>query len=246
MAKNEFEELDRIQVELSRKHNFIFGLWPWQFVQSRKINKIKDFRPFYFETLKREYFIAEVEIELSQGDGKQSVTLRGCAVKTDLSEKIRLVILSNYKPEELNLDHLCNTYLSIWPNMEEAFQDFSRKIELSTYAVSSANQGSFDSRELLKEPAQDIISFFNNYLKSLDLFARINFLPVGYEDRDLSTMKEQFYNLKTSIRQGKNYYSVLFQPPQQYAFLDDLKYMCYRLNERGIVSADGKKYWFQC
>lgn len=243
---NQFKELCRIPIELAKKENFIFGLWPWQFVQSRKVNKIKEFRQFYFEPLKREYFIAEIEVSLSQPNIKKDITLRGCAIKTNLNEKIRLVVLSNYTAEELDLEFLCSNYLSNWPNMEEGFQDYNHKIEISTYALSAASQEIFDTQELLKHPILEISVYFKNYLKTLDLFARKRFLPLGYENNDFSTVKERFYDIAASITRGKDYCSVLFTPPEQYAFINDLKYICSRLNERNIISGDGKKYWFGC
>lgn len=244
---NQFEELNVIKPEQMKKSHFIFGLWPWQFVQYRKVNAIKEFHPFYFEPLKTEFFVAEIEIELTQPDvDKGVVVLRGYALKTNLSEKTRLVILSNFPAEMITLDRLCNTYLSYWPNLEEGFQDYSRKIELFTYTVTTQPQFAADSIALLKEPAADINSFFNNYLKALDLFVKSNFLPFGYENNDFSTTKEQFYNLPVLLKQEKGYYSVLFKPPAGYALLNDLKYVCCRLNEREIASSDGKKYWFGC
>jgi hypothetical protein len=244
---NQFEELNVIKPEQMKKSHFIFGLWPWQFIQYRKVNTIKEFHPFYFEPLKTEFFVAEIEIELTHPDvDKGVVVLRGYALKTNLSEKTRLVILSNFPAEMITLDRLCNTYLSYWPNLEEGFQDYSRKIELFTYTVTTQPQFAADSIALLKEPAADINSFFNNYLKALDLFVKSNFLPFGYENNDFSTTKEQFYNLPVLLKQEKGYYSVLFKPPAGYALLNDLKYVCCRLNEREIASSDGKKYWFGC
>lgn len=244
---NQFKELDVIKPEQMKKCHFIFGLLPSQFIQYRKVNEIKEFRPFYFEPLKTEFFAAEIEIELTQPDAdKGVVVLRGYALKTNLSEKTRLVILSNFPAEMITLGRLCNTYLSYWPNLEEGFQDYSRKIELFTYTVTTQPRFAADSIALLREPAPDINSFFNNYLKALDLFVKSNFLPFGYEDNDFSTTKEQFYNLPVSLKQEKGYYSVLFKPPAGYALLNDLKYACRRLNEREIVSICGKKYWFAC
>lgn len=243
----QFEELDLIKPEQMKKCHFIFGLWPWQFIQYRKVNKIKEFHPFYFEPLKTEFFVAEIELELTQPDvDKEVVILRGYALKTNLSEKTRLVILSNFPAEMITLERICNTYLGYWPNLEEGFQDYSRKIELFTYTVTTQPQFVADSLALLKEPAADINSFFNNYLKALDLFVKSNFLPFGYENNDFSTTKEQFYNLPVLLKQENGYYSVLFKPPAGYALLNDLKYACCRLNEREITSGDGKKYWFSC
>lgn len=241
-----FEELEVINLEQVKKQYFIFGLWPWQFIQYRKVNKINEFKPFFFEPLKKQLYIAEIEIQLSQPNINKEITLKGCALKTNLEEKTRLVILSNLTLEAINLEQLANLYLGHWPNLEEAFGDYSRKIELFTYTASA--QRFFPTEELARsrEQSLEITSAFSSYLKALDLFVRWHFLPAGYEDKDFSILKEQFYERKVVIRQEKDYLLVTFKAPLEYSFFRELNYACCRLNEHEISSADGKRYWFQC
>lgn len=174
----------------------------------------------------------------------QRVTLRACFLKTNLNEKIRLLILSNLSPDKVSLEGLADVYLSHWPNLEETFQDFSRKIELFTYMASSQRFFSMENLNLNKAASPDINTLFNQYLKVLDLYVRWHFLPSDYEDRDFSTMKEQFYGLKAIFNRQKNYLQVTFQPPLGFPLLKDLEYICRRLSEKEIVSPDGKRLWF--
>lgn len=246
LYNNQAKELINMKPGRIGKKYFIFGLWPWQFAQYRKVNKIKEFHPFYFDQLKKEFFIAEIELELSQPNGSKGITLRGCAVKTNLNEKIRLVILSNYPEEDIDLKKLCYSYFTRWPNLEEAFQDYSRKVESFSYASNLDHKFSAECLALVSKPAAGISDIFNIYLGGLDLFVKWNFLPTGYQDIDLSTIKERFYKLEASLAVGSDHYLVTFNPPKNYAFLDDLKYACRRLNERSIFAPDKKKYWFEC
>ncbi|MBM3244959.1 MAG: hypothetical protein FJZ15_04110 [Candidatus Omnitrophica bacterium] len=243
---NNLQDIESTKIESIKKRNIIFGLWPSQFIQYRKVNKIKEFKPFLFTPLNKEFYIAEIELELSQPNTHKTLTFRGCALKLSPTEKTRLVILSNFPSENLNLEELCSTYLSHWPNLEEAFQDYSRKVELFTYAAASEHQFSTAITGIMGEPAQDISLFFDNYLKVLDLFVKWNFLPAGYENKDFPTIKAQFYDLPVSIRPEKSHYSVLFKIPSQYTYANDLKYACRRLNEKEITAPDGKRYWFSC
>jgi len=239
---NKLEKLEVISLEQHKRRFFIFGLWPWQFGQYRKVNKIEEFKPFYFETLRKDFYLAETEIELSQPVTKQSVTLRGCALKTNLAEKMRLIILSNFAPGAVNLKELASIYLSHWPNLEEGFQDFSRKIELFTYTPTS--QRFFTTDNLLnKEPNPDINGLFYYYLMALDFYVMWHFLPFGYEDKDFSTIKECFYSLKARLKKEKDYILLTFQPPPEYPFLKDLEYACRRVNEREIILGDGLRLW---
>ena len=240
---NKLEKLEVIPLEEHKRRFFIFGLWPWQFGGYRKVNKIEEFKPFYFETLRKDFYIAETEIELLQPVTKQSVTLRGCALKTSLAEKMRLIILSNLTNDAAKLEELANIYLTHWPNLEEGFQDFSRKIELFTYTPTS--QRFFAADNLLnKEPDPDINGLFYYYLMALDFYVMWHFLPFGYEDKDFSTIKERFYTLKAGLKKEKDYILLTFQPPPEYPYLKDLEYACRRVNEREIFNYEGKRLWF--
>lgn len=241
---NKLEELEVMSGEPAKRPFFVFGLWPWQFVEYRQAKKIGEFKPHHFAALKKDFSLAEIEIELSQPNIKQSVTIRGCALKTSPAEKIRLIILSNIPPGVLPAGELANIYLSHWPNLEEAFQDFSRKIELFTYDLKSQRYFLMEIQSPSKETQAEIKALFNYYLKALDSYVRRYFLPRGLEDKDFSTLKEQFYNLKAILKREKDYTRVVFQPPLGFPFQKELEYACRRLNEREIVSSEGERLWF--
>lgn len=242
LLDNDLDELEFVKIE-PKKRNFIFGLWPWQFVQYRKIKSIKEFKPFFFEPLKEKYYIADVVIELLKSD-TEFVSFRGAAIKASLNEKTRLVILSNIPAENATSEELCNIYLNHWPNMEEGFQDYSRKIEVFTYSGSSESFSSTNNLWFDKEPPSDIKAFFGNYLKALDSCARFFFLPSSYEKVDFPTMQARFYDLKVMLQKESNHLLVTFLPPAQYGFLKDLEYACRRLNECEIISPQGMRFWF--
>lgn len=238
---NKLEELEVIPLEQGKRRFFVFGFWPWQFVEYRKINKIGEFKPFYVQAQQKDFYVAEIEIELSQPLEKQSLTLRGCALKTTPTEKTRLVILSNLASEAVNFKDLADIYLGHWPNLEEGFQDFSRKIELFTYTAASQRFFSPESLNLDSESSQDVRALLNNYLKALDLYVRWHFLPVGYEDSDFPTINERFYSLKVRLKREKDYLLATFQPPKGFPFLKELEYACRRVNEKEIIDSEHKR-----
>ena len=241
---NKFEELDEVNLEQNKKRRFILGLWPWQFGQFRRVKTIGEFRKFSFAPLNRDFYLAEGQIELSQPNSSHKVTLKACFLKTNLEDKIRLSLLTNLSPEEANLETLAEIYLNHWPNLEEAFQDFSRKIELFTYMANSQRFFSIEELNFMREPSVDTNTLLNLYLQALDLYVRLHFLPSGYEDKDFATTKEQFYRLKASLKKHERYTQVTFQPPAGFAFLKDLEYACHRLNEKEIIFSDGRRLWF--
>ncbi|MDD5691702.1 MAG: hypothetical protein PHP10_00835 [Candidatus Omnitrophica bacterium] len=239
---NKYEELDSITLEGVKKRFFVFAMWPWQFVNYRKVVKIGEFKPFYFEPLELNLYLADIEIELMQPDAKQRLTLKGCALKTLLSEKTRVVILSNLSLEAAQPENLANIYLNRWPNLGETFQDYSRKIELFTYMGSSQR---FFSLENLKTDQAPLgtKTILTDYLRVLDLYVRWHFLPEGFKEKDFPTIKEQFYGLNAVVKRGNGRTMVKFSPPQGYLFQKELEYACRRINEQEIMFADNTRLW---
>ncbi|MDD5560992.1 MAG: hypothetical protein PHT50_02535 [Candidatus Omnitrophica bacterium] len=239
---NKLEELNSIQLNSGKKRFFVFAMWPWQFVDYRKILNIGEFKPFVFEPVGLKFFLSEIEIEISQPDAGQSVTLKGCAIRNTLSEKTRMVILSNLVFDSSQPEKLANIYLSRWPNLGETFKDYSRKIEFFTYTGNSQRFLSAECAEQLQNPPQTK-AIFENYLQILDLYVRWYFLPEVFKDKCFPEAKQHFYSLNTILKRGDGCSIVKFYPPAGYPFLKELEYACHRINEREIIFADSSRLW---
>lgn len=240
---NKLEKIQVIPIPKKGKRFFIFGLWPWQYVSYRHVKNIGEIRKFYFEPLKTDLYIADTEIEISQPITKQKVTLRGALVKRDPKEKAKVVVLSNFSPEQAKTEDIVNMYLNRWPNLEELFQDFSRKVELFTYTASAQRFFSTENLTLDREASNDIKLLFSHYLKVLDLYVRWHFMPSGYEDKDFPTMNQSFYRLKADARREKECLLITFLPPSGYAHLKDLEYALKRINEKEIIFPRVGRIW---
>lgn len=243
LYSNKFEELETIHLEQSRKRFFIFGLWPWQFVEFRKVKKIGEFKSFYFVPLNKEFYIADIEIELLQPHINQSLTIKGYALKTNLAEKTRVIILSNLVDERTPPQEVLNLYLGHWPNLEEGFQDFSRKIELFTYTAGSEPH-SLTAELNLDQVTLEVKTVLNKYIQGLDLYVKRYFFPFGYEDKDYVALKAQIYGLKTVLQKQNNQVLVTFKLTEGFPFLKELEYICRRLNEREINLPAKLRMWF--
>jgi len=242
---NKLEELESFSAQDSGKQHLIFGLWPWQFVEYRKVKKLGEFKFFYSEALNKDLYLAEIELDLMAPDGSRSFSLRGYALKVNPKEKTRLVILSNLLAGLAKQESLVEAYLRRWPNLEEAFQDTNRKIELFTYTAGSQRFFSADNSGLRPgSSCSDIKEFFKLYLDTLDAYARWHFLPTGYEDTTLATTKERFYNLNGLLKKQGDSTLITFQPPQGFAFSKEAGYLCRRLNEKEITLPDAGRLWF--
>jgi hypothetical protein len=240
---NKFEEQEGFSLTQGRKYFYIFGLWPWQFIEYRKVKSMGEFKPYHCQAQNRDFCLAPIEIELTQPNTKELISLKGCALKTSLNEKTRLLILSNFPSEGTGPEEPLELYLNHWPNLEEGFQDFSRKIELSTYTANSQRFFSTQELNLSQLPAQELKVLLKAYLETLDLYIRLHFLPSDYENLGLSSTKERFYSLKVELKQQENRTLAIFKPPQGHPFLKDLEYLCRRMNEREIVFANGSRLW---
>lgn len=228
---NKLEELENISLSRENKRSLIFGLWPWQYTAYRKVKKIGEFNLVHVDSIGRDLYLADIEVALIQPSLKQSITVKGCALKNSPGEKTRLAILSS-NDKFGSLDSLAGVYLSHWPNLEESFQDFSRKIELFTYTGNSQRHFSAEIME-----TDGILA---GYLKSLDAYLRWHFLPAGYEDRDFASTSERFYKLQAKLTCAKNKVMVKLQAQAGYQFIKDLDYLNHRFNERQISLGDNQ------
>ena len=242
---NKFNELEVIPSPPNKKRSLIFGVWPWQFIECRKVKSIGQFRRLHLEAQNSDFYIADIEMALSHPRLGKQVTLNGCAVKANLNEKTRLVILSNIAPGDKSSEELAIAYLNHWPNLEEAFQDYSHKIELFTYA---ANSQRFFSAEKLNPQLDHVLSveeLLRNYLLALDAYVRWYLLPSGYADKELMLTKERFYDLGVQLTKNNENCLASFVLPPEYSFGKDLGYLYRRLNEKEIAFPDGIKLFFK-
>ncbi len=236
---NKFEEIQKIALGEQKRREFVFGLWPWQFKNQRRVKVGSEYKLLRFNPLGKDFYIAEAEVELIQPAINETVKLRGCALKKSLVDKISVIILSNATASEMKLEDLARLYLNRWPNLDETFQDFSRKVELFTYAAESRR---FLSPEKIE--AQDKLSpLWERYFDMLDMYVRWHFFSVGYEGKDFVFMKEKFYSLKGKLARQEGLSSVTLNPPAGYAFSKDLEYACRRINEKEILLSDGSRLW---
>ncbi len=230
----ELEVIDNVNLKESTPR-IVFGLWPWQYGQYRKITYLDSFKFYSSEQGKKDFFIAEVNVELTQPIVNNKLILRGCALKNSLHEKVRLVILTNTAAAELPLSELVDAYLERWPNLEESYEDYNRKKELFFYTEASKAPLSLSLLSGCAEPSQGLEGISEYYLQVLDLYAKWRFFPQGYRKKDLSTMKKLFYELPCRLKKAKDRLLLTFVVPPGYAYLKDLAYACRRVNEKKII-----------
>ena len=238
---NKLEELGKIALNPADNRELSFGLWPWQFTAYRKVNRIGEFNLNRIDCMNKDFYLAEIEITLIQPTTKQSTVLKGCAIKLELAEKIRLVILSTNHTE--NLVTLANNYFCHWPNLDEGFQDFSRKMELFTYTGELQQFFAYENLLVAKSEPVGLKSVFLDYTETLDAYLRWHFMPSGYEKSVFPLMKERFYSQKAQLTQvkGKLHYSLV----AAHGYAKELGYLCRRLNERDIRADNGQRVCFE-
>ncbi len=243
---NDLAEIETMPVAQENKRQIIFGVWPWQFVGSRRVKNIGNFRSFKLENQQKDLYAADIEMEIANTSCGKQITLRGCSVKENLSDKTKLVILSNLQPGTRSIEDLAGFYLNCWPNLEEAFQDYSRKIEFFTYTANSQHYFSLKGPQLEIKGGMGVKELFNLYFNVLDAYLRWSFLPSEYEAVDFSEMKNRFYGLAAHIHTVKEDKNVVnFLLPAGYAFAKDLSYVCRRVNERSFLSPEGLLSYFK-
>lgn len=234
LYNNKLEELENTPFSNSENLGLVFGLWPWQFITCRNIKNFGEFRPYHFAPLSKDFYIAELELSLTQPIAQKQVTLKGFALKKCREDNINLLILGDLHNQADKPEHMVELYLSHWPNIEEGFQDFSHKIELFSYNIESQGVMSLDSTDLAKL----------DQLELSDSYVRWYFLPKDYRKLDFLATKKRFYDLEADLIPEQSYVLVKFKLPPEYPHLKDLTYACHRMNERQIISPDKKRLWF--
>lgn len=240
---NKLDELENIALNPEEPHNLLFVLWPWQFTAYRKVKRIGEFSPQRIDCMNKDFYLAEIEIELVQPTSMQSFSLKGCAIKLSLAEKIRLVVLSTDGAR--SLVSLANDYLCRWPNLDEGIHDFNRKIELFSCTGESQQIFTYEDLPIAKSEPADLKSIFSGYSEALDAYLRWHFMPSGYEKIELGLTKERFYSQKAQLIQGKDKMRYFLTVAHDYAYAKDLEYICRRLNERDIRADDGQRVCFE-
>ena len=217
----------------------IFGLWPWQFSKYRKVKISAGFSLYHSKYLIGDIYLAPVEVVLHQPVLKEEVFLCGYALKTSVDGKIRVVLLTTAPEDKIGAQEILDTYLSHWPNLEEGFEDISRKIEFFNYTERAMRIFSPEEEAWGAGEAGGWGSFLSGYRNALDAYLRWHFLPYGYEDKGLSLTQERFYSLPCRLEKEEHCSIVRFIIPEGYAFQQEMDYLCRRMNERRIILRDG-------
>ena len=236
--------LEEIKFNQENQQFFLFGHFPSQFGHFQKIDLLGEFKSWIFTPLNKEIFLSEASLELVHPVGKHTSVFKGVAIKTGLNERIKLLILSNLYPQQLDLEALTQIYLNNWPNLEEGYADFSRKIELFTYTGELGRYFSAEIANLKKEPITDKSGLFDYYCRALDLYVRWQLLPSEYQNKGFLQAKEQFYALEAILKFVKDSILVSFTPAPNSPQQKNISFLCRRLNEQKITLSDGKKIWF--
>jgi hypothetical protein len=243
---HKLEELSVLPAAGAKKRFVVFGVWPWQFVSARRVKSIGEFRSFKIQEQDKELFIADIEMELNYPKSGKQIVLSGCALKANLNEKSKIAILSNLPLGAKKSEELAGIYLGHWPNIEETFQDYSRKIELFTYTANAQSLSLKESLNIEFERILSIKDLLKNYLMVLDAYLRWHFLPAGYENIGFLTVRERFYGLNAALKKiDESGYLANFILPSGYSFARDLNYASCRVNERKVLLSDGLKLYLK-
>jgi len=220
----------------SKKRYFIIGLWPWQhrsFRTIRQLPKVRDILTPFGE----KFQVTEIEVELREPKLNQRVRLRGGILRSE--ERTRIIILTNLLDSAL--EEIALNYLERWPNLEEGFEDFSKKIELFTYRGSQRGK----TPELKFSSTLELEEIFGFWLENLSCYCQKHFFPLDYRNLNFLELRERFYNLEGRLERRTGFIFIRLTPPKGYPYLLDLIYSCRRVNEFDIRTPKGERIYFE-
>jgi len=240
LYNDKLQEMESLEFKKYKEFRFLFGLWPWQFSACCSLKKTGDVRKFHFAPLGSDFYLSQIELDLEPGYHTAALRLCGCALRTSPVEKPVLFILGNFLQETAEPQYIANSYLEKWPNLKEALNDFKRKVELFNYVADSpyASKGAKGSNEAVV----GISGVCARYLKDLESYFSINFLPDTASQKEIAAIKNSLFKLEVKLDTHEQFNSATFTHPADFTYQKELEFACRRLNEREII-LDGKRLW---
>ncbi|MDD5155798.1 MAG: hypothetical protein PHF11_04855 [Candidatus Omnitrophica bacterium] len=237
------KQKEKVTFSTPRNCNIVFALWPWQYLNYRQLESASLSSPYTWRERKINFYLADGIMKLSQHFTNQSVALRSLILRKTPEAKPEFFILTNIPKEKATAEDITNMYLSRWPALQNGFKEFSRRIELFTYNASARQ--TFPKAKLFDAGATSgFKESLKAYLAALDTYVRWYFLPAEYKQSDLMTTKARFYSLKAQVKKKSDLCTVTFILPEDYSYRKDISYALERMNERQIMSRDGRMMWF--
>lgn len=222
-------------IEIPKKrHNIIFGLWPWQYQIPGNIKPKGGYRHFWFEPLKEEFYIGESELSISQQSASQGVTIRLIHIKHLKTGFPILTLGTNIPRAEVKTKEIALLYLNRWPYIEGGFQEY---LELQKQKPPASQ---------LKTPEfhkPDSSSLLGHMLVTLSFYAQKRFFPPKLAKEDFSRLKQSIYSLPAKIKYHKKAIFGEFLLPPDFEYRDELVFACRRVNESPCLLPQDIRMW---
>jgi|GEM_PF-6162120 len=242
------EELYRIDKIPARKRDFIFAVLPSQINDLGSIvDKTGQLR-IKFDLTSEEFVLESGQLHLKQVIKDKEIVLRLIEIKTTTGQP-RLSLVTNIPVSEKPDTDVAVSYLYRWPNLEETFQDISKKIEIRDSLKFQKepenaedlpiNYNSLISNKLGSKAPSGQLSFQKfllNSLEYLNSLCQLRFFKAPSKSLlSLSQMRERFYSLSGAILDSdKQRIVYIYYPTINYEYREDLIYACSRFNEDNI------------
>jgi len=242
----QLEEAEVMAVPKNIQYKFIFGLGPKQFGGCAQLRILGNFKPLPLGPLGQELYFASGEVTLSQVHLNKSTALMACVLRKSIDGSNNFILITNLTFDKASPEEIAELYLNHWPQYEDTFGDFRRKIGLFAYTAENYRALSLDDFVPGGKSAQDIRDIrmlFGLYLRSLDAYVKRYFMPWGYEENDFPEMVKWFYSLPGKVTLQKDYVAIKIATPANYPRKEDLRYLTRRINEMNILLKDGRKIW---
>lgn len=227
-----YEEIDRVDFSVSRPLQAIFGLWPWQYVESRVVEGA-GIKQSIKRAMGNSVLIEEVSVGLCLPGGRR-INLRGGLLRGAQNKQEKLFVASNFQSGRFSLDNILQHYGIYNKNFDEKIKSYSKKIEFFVQNGDINNE----VKSKLERTQIQYNDFIPGYLNLLSSHFQAEFLSPSFQGFSLDEMINAFYCLPAQTKLEKETMVITFAPPDGYAHLPALADCCSLLNERN-VSPDG-------
>jgi hypothetical protein len=234
------DEIAQFTVLPNQKRAFIIGAWHEQneFTQFCELAKSQPVKHIFLKYIHKDLYFKEISNFNLQNpiDGKQ-LPMRVILLQESEHQSPMIALLAN--EAHLSSLEVISAYLTRWPNLRTGYEEF---LESSRFPPEKG--GVSVSRDWLCV-GENSLDFFNTIeilLLNIHRYCQKHFFPDSCRKLDLTEMRLRFYNLPGYLKEESKFLIVnLSLSEKSSSYRQELAYAARRINEREIISWNGKK-----
>ena len=235
----------------SIKRFFIVGFRPYQEIFKEYICSITDTVefPYYDRPRDRVLYYSEVNVPLVAllkdfvsipQILQEERPLKWVLLGQQKKKASQIALLTNMTTEKA--ESIISKYLTRWPSaFNKQYIEEGDRTDINREELNK-NQKEYQcyAGDFVEKVFDNFGDIFNDYILTLHKYCLDKYFPKQKSEIDIKTMVSIFYGLQGFVRESYDQLIVTILIPQGYNFLDILEFAISRVNDRHLVTKDGR------